>query len=131
MSPTLWDELGIPVNVAFFFANSDLGRIVAFYPSPAGAMESLLPLDAWDRMTGDTLLPAAPAPDVEAVLIRKREERFDCYLVPIDACYELIGRIRRHWKGFDGGQEAAGEIEAFFAAVESAAQGAAGEVAGS
>ena len=36
----------------------------------------------------------------------KRRENFDCYIVPIDACYEFVGRIRRCWKGFDGGEEA-------------------------
>ena len=30
----------------------------------------------------------------------------DCHLVPVDACYELVGRLRRVWRGFDGGQEA-------------------------
>ena len=29
-----WDELEIPVGLAFFFANSELGRTVAFYPGP-------------------------------------------------------------------------------------------------
>jgi hypothetical protein len=37
--------------------------------------------------------------------------------VPIDACYELVGRMRRVWKGFDGGEEAWSEIESFFALV--------------
>jgi hypothetical protein len=33
----------------------------------------------------------------------------------IDACCELVGRVRRHWKGFSGGDEAWSEIETFFA----------------
>ncbi len=45
-----WEALQIPVAMAFFFANSTLGRFVAFYPSPAGATESLLPLDTWDEI---------------------------------------------------------------------------------
>jgi len=45
----------------------------------------------------------------------KRRENFDCYIVPIDACYELVGRIRRCWKGFDGGEDAWNEIDGFFA----------------
>ena len=32
-------------------------------------------------------------------------------------CYELVGRIRRRWKGFDGGEDAWTEIDAFFAEV--------------
>jgi hypothetical protein len=38
----------------------------------------------------------------------------ECFLVPIDACYELVGTVRMFWKGFDGGTEARERIEAFF-----------------
>jgi len=51
---------------------------------------------------------------VEALLLRRLAGRFECFLVPIDACYELVGRLRRHWRGFDGGDEVRSEIEAFF-----------------
>ena len=109
----------IPVRMAFFFHNSSLGHVVAFYPSPAGATESLLPHDAWDD-----LLLANPGwqslePDVEALLIMRRDGGFDCFLVPIDACYELVGRVRRSWKGFDGGQDAHQEIDGFLASLRS------------
>ena len=54
-------------------------------------------------------------PDVEALLVDRRPAGgFACHLVPIDACYELVGLVRLHWKGFDGGQEAWKAIEAFF-----------------
>ena len=34
-------------------------------------------------------------PDVEALLVRReRDASFECYLVPIDACYELTGIVR-------------------------------------
>jgi hypothetical protein len=46
-------------------------------------------------------------------------EQFDCHLVPIDACYELVGRMRMTWRGFDGGQEARTAMTEFFATVES------------
>ena len=45
-----WDCLQIPVGVAFFFLNSALGRVAAFYPGPAGATESELPLDTWEEL---------------------------------------------------------------------------------
>ena len=38
----------------------------------------------------------------------------ECFLVPIDVCYELVGRLRRVWRGFDGGQDARREIDDFF-----------------
>jgi hypothetical protein len=114
-----WDALQIPVGVAFLFRNSSLGRMVAFYPSPAGATESLLDPAAWEGIARADPRFATLADDVEALLLRRPREGggVECYLVPIDACYELVGRVRRHWKGFDGGAEAWAEIDAFFAAV--------------
>ena len=112
-----WDALQIPVRVAFFFANSDLGRVVAFYPSPAGATESLLSLEAWADVVAANPAMTDLTPDVEALLVRRAGEGFECFLVPIDACYELVGLVRMHWKGFDGGQEAWEAIDGFFDAV--------------
>ena len=40
-----WDELQMPVGMAFFLLNSIRRAVVACYPSPAGATESELPLD--------------------------------------------------------------------------------------
>ncbi len=37
-----WDSLMIPINMAFFFSSSPEDRMIAMYPSPAGATESLL-----------------------------------------------------------------------------------------
>jgi hypothetical protein len=112
-----WDALQIPVRVAFFFLNSDLGRVAGFYPSPAGATESLLPLEAWADVVAANPVMTDLAPDVEALLVHRTGEGFECFLVPIDACYELVGLVRMHWKGFDGGQEAWEAIDGFFDAV--------------
>ena len=38
--------------------------------------------------------------------------------MPIDACYELVGRMRMTWRGFDGGQEARAALAEFFETVE-------------
>lgn len=112
-----WERLQIPVNIAFFFHNSSLGRSVAFYPSPAGATESLLPLATWDEVVRANPLLQGMEPDVEALLVYKRPTGFECYVAPIDVCYELVGRIRRRWKGFHGGEEAWQEIDAFFSGL--------------
>jgi hypothetical protein len=113
-----WDRLQLPVDMAFFFRNSALGRFAAFYPSPGGATESLLPADTWDEILAAN--PAVPeaAPDVEALLLRRRDDRVECYLVPIDACYDLVGRVRLHWRGFGGGAEVWREIEDYFTRLE-------------
>jgi hypothetical protein len=112
-----WDELQIPVGIAFFFFNTSLGRVVALYPGPAGATESLLRLETWQEIVRQNPLLERLAPDVEALLVHRSLEGCVCYIVPIDACYELVGRIRRRWKGFDGGEEARHEIQAFFAGL--------------
>lgn len=122
-----WDELQIPVGMAFFFYNSQEERFVAFYPSPAGATESLLPLDAWDRLAAGNPELAGMGADVEALLVRARHlaqapVSAEGYLVPIDACYELVGQMRRLWQGFDGGQEARAELDAFFERVKARAR---------
>jgi hypothetical protein len=109
-----WDLMDIPVGIAFFFVNSSLGRVAALYPSPAGATESLLPLEAWPDLVARHPLLASLAPDVEALLFRRMRGVKESFIVPIDACYELAGLVRRQWKGFDGGEEAADAIDAFF-----------------
>jgi hypothetical protein len=115
-----WDELQIPVGLAFLFYNSVQGRTVAFYPGPAGATESELPLDAWQRIVAGNPDLGVLRPDVEALLLRspdRDQPSFSAHLVPVDACYELVGRLRSLWRGFDGGQEAHAAIEDFFAHV--------------
>ena len=117
LEPAQWSAIQIPVRTAFFFRNSSLGRWVACYPSPAGATESLLPLDAWEEVLAANPALAAPADDVEALLVDCGPDGAECFLVPIDACYQLVGLVRLHWKGFDGGERVWRELEAFFAAL--------------
>lgn len=114
-----WEGLGIPVGTAFFLRGTD--GLTAFYPSPAGATECLLDLVAWARLRTAHPLLAAAEPDVEAILIRGDGDAVECYLVPIDLCYQLVGLVRLYWKGFDGGQEAHEHIDAFFAEVRARA----------
>jgi hypothetical protein len=112
-----WEALQIPVGLAFFFHNSALGRTVAFYPGPAGATESELDLEAWtDIRTADPRADTMAA-DTEALLVRVPDDETaspHVYLVPIDACYEFVGRLRMMWRGFDGGQDVRNYIDEFF-----------------
>ena len=114
-----WEALQIPVRIAFLFQNSTLGKWVAFYPSRAGATESLLSLEAWRAIEARSTILAGMEPDVEALLVRgePQGERLETFLVPIDACYELTGRVRRLWRGFGGGDEARSALAEFFAAL--------------
>ncbi|MER6346245.1 DUF5947 family protein [Streptomyces sp. NPDC001532] len=117
-----WERLAIPVGVAFFFRNSALDRLVALYPSPAGATESELEPDAWQSVLGGSPLSGLLEPDVEALLLRRHEGTVELYLVPVDLCYELVGRMRLRWQGFDGGAEARADLDAFFTRVRGLAR---------
>jgi Family of unknown function (DUF5947) len=108
-----WNELQIPVAMAFFFYNSALERVVAGYPSPGGATECELDLAAWDRLAAAHPLLAALAPDVEAIFVNRTEEGNEVYLIPIDECYSLVGELRLRWQGFDGGAEARASLATF------------------
>jgi hypothetical protein len=114
-----YDELEIPVGLAFLFNSSVLNRTVAFYPGPAGATESELPLQAWTRVVEANPQLSMLRADVEALLLRgtDRGSEFSCHLVPIDTCYALVGQLRRLWRGFDGGTEAHQAMEDFFAEI--------------
>ena len=100
-----WNELQIPVAMAFFFFNSAIGRVVAGYPSPAGPTECELDLAAWDRIAAGHPLFGEMAPDVEAILVNRTELGNEVFLIPIDMCYSLVGELRMYWTGFDGGAE--------------------------
>ena len=45
------------------------------------------------------------------MLLRRGRAAFH---VPIDVCYELVGRLRTLWRGFDGGQEAHAAVDELF-----------------
>lgn len=117
-----WERLRIPVGVAFFFRNSALDRLVALYPSPAGATESELEPEAWQSVLDASPLAGLLEPDVEALLLRRHQGSVECHLVPIDICYELVGRMRLRWQGFDGGAQARADLEEFFGHVRERAR---------
>ncbi len=125
LSDTQWDELQVPVGMAFFLVNSIRRAVVACYPSPAGATESELSLAAWADGVGTSALAGMMEPDVEALLVRRgdagRGGQAEALLVPVDACYRLVGLVRLHWKGFDGGAEAWAAIDAFFEELQEGA----------
>jgi hypothetical protein len=116
ISEDQWAALQIPVRTTFLFFNSTLGRWAAFYPSPAGAMESELALDAWAALAAQSPLIQSAEPDVEALIVHgdRGAAGLDCFLVPIDACYDLVGRVRLSWQGAAGGAEAWRAIDGFF-----------------
>jgi len=117
-----WEELLIPINMAFFFYSSVHGRMVTLYPSPAGAVESLLPLEAWSQIVNNNPALSKLEPDIEALLVNRVGHAHgsapaEYFAAPIDDCYRLVGLIRTHWKGLSGGNEVWAEIAGFFSAL--------------
>ena len=117
--PAQWDDLQIPVGVAFFFRNSALERVVAFYPSPAGATESR----AAARRLGARSL-ARDHPQLAPLRARRRGaagarrpdgDRGGRVLPRADRRLLRAGRpAAPTWRGFDGGQEARDALDGFF-----------------
>lgn len=114
MSDSQWDGLRIPVGIAFCFFSTPAEKVVAYYPSPMGAVESLLRLDTWKGIEERNPVLATIEPDVEALLVNRARGARQHFLVPIDDCYRLVGLIRVNWKGLSGGLEVWREIEWFF-----------------
>ena len=112
LSDAQWDSLQIPINLAFFFKSSKTGRIATIYPSPAGPTESLLD-PGWDSTSRNPILDSLE-PDVEGLLVNRVGENRQYFIAPIDACYELVGVIRSHWRGLSGGKEMWREVDGFF-----------------
>ena len=123
-----WDSLRIPIEMAFFFNSSPQGRVMALYPSPAGAIESLLPLDTWEDIVQVNPVVRDMQADVVALLANRvgtaRGSRLcEYYLVPIDKCYELVGLIRAHWRGLSGGTEVWRKVTVFFSSLKGQSAG--------
>jgi Family of unknown function (DUF5947) len=119
LTDSQWDSLCIPIEMAFFFNSSVQQRVVAFYPSPAGAIESLLPLDTWEDLVAVNPILHGMQSDVVALLANRanaarHSSSTEYFLVPIDECYKLVGLIRMHWRGFSGGSEVWRELDSFF-----------------
>ena len=119
LSDGQWDSLMVPISMAFFFRSTPNERVVALYPSPAGATESLLPLETWTEIEDANPVLKEMEADVEALLVNRvgHVRGFaapEYYLLPIDECYKLVGLIRANWRGLSGGTEVWQEIGRFF-----------------
>ncbi len=122
LSDAEWNGLMVPINMAFFFRSSLENRVIALYPSPAGATESLLALESWNDIVARNPILNEMESDVEGLLVNRLGysrgySAAEYYLLPIDECYKLVGLIRMHWKGLSGGTEVWRELGEFFKSV--------------
>jgi hypothetical protein len=118
ISDAEWENFALPINLAFFYYSTPRGKMMVYYPSPAGATESLLPLSAWEELVQHNPPLKKLQADVEALLVNRAGGARDYFIAPIDKCYELVGTIRMHWRGLSGGQEVWDRIAGFFAALK-------------
>jgi hypothetical protein len=123
LSDSEWNGLMVPINMAFFFKSSLEDRVVALYPSPAGATESLLELGSWNEIVSRNPILNEMESDVEGLLVNRLGysrgySAAEYYLLPIDECYKLVGLIRIHWKGLSGGTEVWQELGEFFTSLK-------------
>jgi Family of unknown function (DUF5947) len=85
------------------------------YPSPAGAMESQIRLPEWNELFASEPALSNMEREVEALIVNRIGSEKSYFIVPIDACYHLVGLIRTKWRGLSGGAELWQAITEFFA----------------
>lgn len=131
MTDAQWDGLMVPIEMAFFFKSGAPDRVVAFYPGPAGATESLLSLETWGDIEQENPALRGMEPEVEALLANRvgatRGVAAQYYIVPIDECYKLVGLIRLRWHGLSGGTEVWRDVTKFFTSLKERAEKLSGD----
>jgi hypothetical protein len=123
MTDVQWEGLGLPINLAFFLHSSAAGRVVALFPSPAGATEALPPTDAWQTLVEDNPELRDLEPDVEALLVNRLGPEPVYCRVGVDECYGLVGIVRTQWRGLSGGPAVWAEVGRFFERLRDRARG--------
>lgn len=122
LSDDVWNALQIPIGLAFLLESGEERRPLAVYPSPAGAVESVMSDEAWGALAKANPMLLDMTPDVEALLVDRVGEARRYFLVSIDRCYALTGLIRARWEGLSGGSAVWAEVERFFVALKEAPQ---------
>jgi hypothetical protein len=113
----MWGMFQIPIALAFFMRSSVSGGVVAFYPSPAGATESELDLEAWGLLVKQNQILDELDPDAEALVVNRLADPPQYVIAPIDTCYGLVGLIKSRWEGISGGSALESAVPEFFAAL--------------
>ncbi len=111
----LWAGFQIPIGLAFFMDSTVTECVVAMYPSPAGATESELRLDAWQRMVELNPVLGDLEADIEGLIVNRLADPPAYVIAPIDECYALTGTVKAAWEGISGGGAVEAAVEGFFA----------------
>jgi hypothetical protein len=117
MPDDVWAGFQIPIGLAFFMYSTTSECVVAMYPSPAGATESELHFDTWNRLI--ELNPGLKIdPDIEGLIANRMVDPPLYAIAPIDRCYELTGAIKANWSGISGGTGVDEAVAGFFADLQ-------------
>jgi hypothetical protein len=116
-----WAGFQIPIGLAFFMRSTVTDSVVAFYPSPAGATESELALESWERLVASNPVLEQLDADAEALVVNRMSEPAEYVILPIDRCYELVGLIKSRWEGISGGSAIEQAVPEFFARIRARA----------
>jgi Family of unknown function (DUF5947) len=117
----LWAGFQIPIGLAFFMESTVTACVVAMYPSPAGATESELHFDSWNRLRELNPVLDGLEPDIEGLIVNRLADPPTFAIAPIDRCYALTGTIKAHWEGLSGGPELEAAVAQFFAGLRAEA----------
>jgi Fe-S cluster biogenesis protein NfuA/nitrite reductase/ring-hydroxylating ferredoxin subunit len=117
MSDAQWAAFGIPIGLAFLMRSSVTGGIVALYPSPAGATESELGLEAWDDVCAVNPVLERLEPDAEALVVDRTRAHPVFAIVPVDQAYRLVGLVKERWEGITGGHGVQDAVAEYFEAL--------------
>jgi hypothetical protein len=115
-----WEQLGIPIGLAFFVYREKPPQVMAVYPGPAGLTHSQIPPGSWSRIAAANKTLGKMQPEVEALLVNRMGGLREYYVVSIEHCYELAGLIRVHWRGLSGGDKVWLAIREFFCGLKEA-----------
>ncbi len=110
----MWANFAIPIGLAFFMRSGLEDRVVGMYPSPAGATECELDLEAWERLVAANPPLGDLDVDGEALIVNRIGSEHQYAIAPIDQCYRLVGLIKSNWEGIAGGTAIEQTVPAFF-----------------
>ena len=110
----IWAQFRIPIGLAFFMHSSVTDCVVAMYPSPAGATESELHFETWNRLAAMNPVLRDLEPDAEALIVNRMADPPMFAIAPIDRCYMLVGLVKASWEGISGGSGVERAIERYF-----------------
>src|SRR4051794_19242441 len=91
LSDELWASFQIPIGLAFFMVSTVSEGVVGLYPSPAGATECELDLEAWQRLVAANPVLESLEADAEALLVNRMADPPQHAIAPIDVAYQLVG----------------------------------------